>query len=801
MDDDAAFWAAVAASSQDVSSQQKAASQQKTSHPVTTSEPHVGEDEDDDAFWAEVASSSQDVVAKTLPASVVLRVPLPLGLTYGLEFDAILQTDLLPGELLKIVAAAGAGKSTILREYSRQRPEMKILYLTYNRDVANDKKREFELHRLHNVTVQTTHALALAHTKDHHNGKPAADCFLTRGLLQETMTPIEPREGDWSYGHVHAVKETLVRFCASTDPFVAAAHVPDKLADKVHARDVLRASQEVWRLAADPQDDKLRVWHEAYLKLFQIDKSRRDAALDVWDLLLLDEAHDCTEAQVDLFTGAPRARKIVVFDPHQAIYGFRYARGVAAVGAVDAVATLPLSQSWRFGDSLAAAAARILNVAKQRTLGAPVRICGAPGLSTRLVARSQPPFELCTEGGRQLVILARTNRTLLEAASQACKHGLSLHFPGGESVFKFVEDGDGADRLKDVHRLCRGQPLRGNNKGSGFFLHKFAAREYKGGWEGYKQFMEKLHDVKMRMICELVEEHVDDLPEMVDAIERRTVSHQAQAHVLFSSTHKAKGLGWPIVYLCADFLADGRTPGEAVDEVHRRCLERNRSLPCALDLLNDWCTLLARLDKDAEEEVNCLYVAATRAMETLYVHDVVAEWCALAGIRLEGRAVPGAEADEEADEEADADAANAVAGASAVHAAANAAAGASSSVAAGDADDDGEVSYVGRRTVEERNAMGFASAIDLDATSGNEGESEGERRQESRVAGAADHGSVKRDDGEHEGLAMAMMSAGKRRADEAKPVAEAEGGVLTRSRSSDPAERKHKVPRVQHAWI
>ena len=162
-----------------------------------------------------------------------------------------------------------------------------------------------------------------------------------------------------------------------------------------------------------------------------------------------------------------------------------------------------------------------------------------------------------------------------------------------------------------------------------------------------------------------------------------------------------------------------------------------------------------------------------------------------------GRAVPGAEADEEADEEADADAANAVAGASAVHAAATL----ELAPAAGDADDDGEVSYVCRRTVEERNAMGFASAIDLDATSGNEGESEGERRQESRVAGAADHGSVKRDDGEHEGLAMAMMSAGKRRADEAKPVAEAEGGVLTRSRSSDPAERKHKVPRVQHAWI
>ena len=38
------------------------------------------------------------------------------------EQRAILGTDVLPGETLKVEAAAGAGKSTVLRLYAERRP-------------------------------------------------------------------------------------------------------------------------------------------------------------------------------------------------------------------------------------------------------------------------------------------------------------------------------------------------------------------------------------------------------------------------------------------------------------------------------------------------------------------------------------------------------------------------------------------------------------------------------------------------------------------------------------------------------
>ena len=46
--------------------------------------------------------------------------------------------------------------------------------------------------------------------------------------------------------------------------------------------------------------------------------------------------------------------------------------------------------------------------------------------------------------------------------------------------------------------------------------------------------------------------------------------------------------------------------------------------------------LSGKLDKDGPEEVNCLYVAASRAIAELHVHQTVAEWLALAGVELEG---------------------------------------------------------------------------------------------------------------------------------------------------------------------
>ena len=55
------------------------------------------------------------------------------------------------------------------------------------------------------------------------------------------------------------------------------------------------------------------------------------------------------------------------------------------------------------------------------------------------------------------------------------------------------------------------------------------------------------------MRCELVETHGRNVPSVLEEMQRRTVPNTHLADVVFSTTHKAKGLGWRHVYLAGDF--------------------------------------------------------------------------------------------------------------------------------------------------------------------------------------------------------------------------------------------------------
>ena len=556
--------------------------------PVDSQAPAALEESDD--FWA-LAAIQADAIEVSLSQE---RPNQPSGtsmLSRGAEWDAIMETELQRGELMTIVAAAGAGKSTVLREYARQRPQLRCLYITYNKDVKQEKQAEFAAHKLGHVTVRTTHSVAYDHTRDLHRGSPADECHLSREVLSDIMrNEPAPRSrssggsrrggeqgGGWSASHIEGVKETLGRFCASTDRAVEAAHVPPSAArDLADPDDVLRAARVVWRVVTDPVDRRVRVWHDGYYKLFSLSDERQAAALQPYELLMLDEGHDCTAAQMSLLGGATSHRRIVVYDPHQAIYAFRYASGVAALATYAAVAERMLSQSWRYGEPLAVAATLFLNGFKRRVPGhRAVAIRGDGRRHTRLCERRRPPFEevcrrhpaaVCRRhpaavaGGGfarpPLVVLARSNRTILETAGDASGRGLRLHFPGG-SAFHFLDASGGGGRLKDLHRLCCGRPLQGDASGIGHFLHKFASGAYAGGWDGYKRWLERLRDDRVRSVCEFVEAHKHDLPQLVDRIEADTVGDPQSADVLFSTAHKAKGLGWAYVYLCDDFLGEG----------------------------------------------------------------------------------------------------------------------------------------------------------------------------------------------------------------------------------------------------
>ncbi|NXM28707.1 FBH1 helicase, partial [Oxyruncus cristatus] len=72
------------------------------------------------------------------------------------EQQRILNHRIEPGQVVKIMAFAGTGKTSTLAKYAEKFPELSFLYVAFNKAVAEKGKRVFP----RNVTCKTFHSLA-----------------------------------------------------------------------------------------------------------------------------------------------------------------------------------------------------------------------------------------------------------------------------------------------------------------------------------------------------------------------------------------------------------------------------------------------------------------------------------------------------------------------------------------------------------------------------------------------------------------------------------------------------------------
>ena len=101
---------------------------------------------DDDDAWANFdlsgaieqhqRSTGSQPTAATAPGAAPTGGTGDDGILRDQEWLDITRTELRCGELMKVCASAGAGKSTVLREYAAMRPHLRCLYLTFNKEVA-----------------------------------------------------------------------------------------------------------------------------------------------------------------------------------------------------------------------------------------------------------------------------------------------------------------------------------------------------------------------------------------------------------------------------------------------------------------------------------------------------------------------------------------------------------------------------------------------------------------------------------------------------------------------------------------
>ncbi|CAD6887304.1 unnamed protein product [Tilletia controversa] len=293
------------------------------------------------------------------------------------EQRAFVDTDVFPGEVIKIQAYAGTGKTTSLIEYAKARPHRLMLYLAFNKAAQEDASKKFP----RNVECRTFHSFAWKSKPVTSQVGSIRNSEIVDKHLQGRLPEGEKRSKG---GQVVLEKDkkllpttvasyimcTLEKFMSSDDLEVSGDHVPWRMKDKttLDVGEVVRSASRLWKYIIEGQDannNPVRCPHDAYIKMLQLRGPLNPDPLVGRDVLLIDEAQDMSLCQIDILKRMfPQwGGVIIVGDTHQKIYDFR--------GATDKLFdddfikptwSFRLTQSFRFGETIAEAATALVRL-------------------------------------------------------------------------------------------------------------------------------------------------------------------------------------------------------------------------------------------------------------------------------------------------------------------------------------------------------------------------------------------------------------------------------------------------------
>jgi hypothetical protein len=438
----------------------------------------------------------------------------------------------LSGIDLAVEAGAGTGKTTTLQLLGRETRRTGF-YVAFNRAIVNEARMKMPM----NVGAQTAHSLAFrqvgaeyAHRLESERMKSwhLAKALDIGPVVVETGTAKKVLQPGYLASHV---LRGIRNFCMSADPEPTPWHLPvihaidppredgrrrwvnnDNL--RLHLADALaRAWVDICNV-----DGRLPFTHDHYLKLWSL----RDPVIP-GEFILVDEAQDLSPVMLVAVERQVTLGKQVVFvgDSQQQIYGWRGA--VNALAAVPADATAYLTQSWRFGEPIAAVANLILD-----RLNADLRLVGHPGMTSMVGPALRPDAILC-----------RGNSAALEHVLHLQRQGRKPHLVGGGTeLLSFA---------KGVH------DLQTRGKSSHPDLACFDS------WAEVKEYAERdPQGDDLAMMVGLIDEY--GLQIVLDALDGMIAEEAAD--VIVSTAHKAKGREWDSVRLAPDFPDPTRRGGD-----------------------------------------------------------------------------------------------------------------------------------------------------------------------------------------------------------------------------------------------
>lgn len=419
------------------------------------------------------------------------------------EQKSILSTET---QFLLIKAFAGTGKTSVLTQYTKIRPNNSFLYTSFNSHVIEDAKNKFSSG---NTKVQNVHSLAYGQIGYLYKHK------LKNDLNYKEILEILLLDNDNASVVISKlIKDVIVQYCYShikdIKLFINTIKIDKKISDII--KDF---SQKVWSKIVDTQN-KYAITHDVYLKVY----CNTDPMIN-YDYILFDEAQDANDALKMLFINQIKFGKKVIFvgDIHQSIYAFRGTKNI--LKNIVPTEIKYLTNSFRFGENIAKYSNKILKLK-----GENVKIVGDKTIKDKVGK---------IDFSKRFAVIARTNAGVLSRALNLIGKGKKIYFIGGLKNYDFY-------KAKDVEHLYHGRIDR---------IKNMSILKY----NNFKELLDKSvdDDQDIANFAKLVLSHEGNLIPKLEIIETITVENKKDANVILTNTHKAKGLEFNQVLLANDF--------------------------------------------------------------------------------------------------------------------------------------------------------------------------------------------------------------------------------------------------------
>ncbi|HEX2628651.1 MAG TPA: UvrD-helicase domain-containing protein [Chitinophagaceae bacterium] len=470
---------------------------------------------------------------------------------------------------ITINAVAGSGKTTTIIEYAASRPkDARILYLAFNKSVKLEATRRFAEKGLSHVKIETAHSLAFRYIMRGSNYKVRAHGYKTHEIAA-LLGLNNQGERHAEYILANHINKFITYFCNSDKQKVQDLNYLDTVTDpkaKNFVRSFYKFIENGARVFLSKMDKaEIEITHDFYLKKFQLSNP-----VLPYDYILFDEGQDASPAMLDVFL-KQKATKVIVGDAHQQIYAWRHAVNSLAKTSFT---NYTLSTSFRFPQPIADLASSVLLWKTHLQEFTPVTITGkGNGTATQSKAT-----------------IARSNLGLLLKAIEYItdhRNAKKIYFEGNIHSYTYADDGASLYDVLNLHNdkkhLIRDQLIKSMNDMSDL-----------------EEYIEKTEDAQLSMLAEIVQEYGDEIPGIIQTLKRLHTGDEERhkAEMIFSTVHRAKGMEYDVVYLVSDFITEKKLERAKTDaESQKQPLDTSR--------LN--------------EEVNLLYVAATRAKTELHI--------------------------------------------------------------------------------------------------------------------------------------------------------------------------------------